>query len=236
MRKCCQTSENGFSLIELSIVLIIISLLIASVIGAQTLIKNTRIRAAINQWSDWEISVNAYKLVYNRLPGDINDNGKIGYVQDGVAYSATGDVCTACGHYTGDYADKTIGTIAGPWVDLYLAKLSNFEPDSNASILNSVWYPTKAYIDVIVPKSKLGKQLVPYFNFNNRIAINNRNVDSNLTAELFSEIDKKIDNGLWDSGTIQSECPGAGSMTDKTYDTYISQNTYCWTIDYYFKF
>lgn len=236
MKKYYSSSKNGFSLIELSIVLIIIGLLIAGITSGSSLIRSAKISATISQWSDWEIAVNAYKIAKDTLPGDINDNGKIGYVQDGVAYAATGDVCTACGHYTGDYADKTIGTIAGPWVDLYLAKLSNFEPDPTSSALSSVWYPNQSNIDVIVPKSKLGKKVVTYFNFVGTIALCNGNVDADLDAKLFFDIDKKVDDGLWDSGVIKTQCNGYETMEDPTYDGFISSDAFCWNIDYYFKF
>ncbi|MDD2840611.1 MAG: hypothetical protein PHY80_05895, partial [Rickettsiales bacterium] len=160
----------------MSIVLVVISLLIAGVLGGNSLVKTAKIRSIINQWRDWETSLYAFKIATDKLPGDINDNGKIGYTQDGVAYAATGDVCNACGHYTGEYASLNIGTVAGPWVDLYLAKLSLFKPDPTSNQIGTVWYPEKSQINVILPISKIDKKnAMVYFNYTEHLHINQRN-------------------------------------------------------------
>lgn len=231
-------NTNGFSLIELSIVLIIISLLIAGILGGTSLIRSAKITSIISQWRDWEISINAFKIVRDRLPGDVNDNGQIGYIQnDGVLYSATGDVCDSCGYYTGDYASKKVGTVAGPWVDLYLAKLSMFKPNPASADLGTVIYPLKRQINVILPPSKIGNSIVVYFNQNSseykNPYIENRDTNEDLEAKFLYEIDKKIDDGLWKTGKIASECDN--SVTDKTYNTFINEKTPCSMINYALK-
>ena len=230
MKKYFQKLKQGFSLIELSIVLVIMSLLTASIVGSTSLIRSAKINSIITQWHDWEVSVHTFRIIKNQLPGDINDNGKIGYIQNELAYNATGDVCNVCGHYTGDYADKNVGTVAGPWVDLYLAKLSTFKPDPDSSALSTVYYPTKSQIGVILPESKMGKDVAVYFNYETNLYIKNRNVNSDFKAQLLYEIDKKLDNGLWNSGSIKSVCDI--NETDKTYDTFIKEKTNCSALNY----
>ena len=72
-------NNKAFSLIELSIVLIIIGLLIAGIIGGQSLIESAKIRSLINDFRYYEQSLYSFKLIKNRLPGDLNGSGKIGY-------------------------------------------------------------------------------------------------------------------------------------------------------------
>lgn len=55
MRKNINILKNiyGFSLIELSIVLIIISLLVSGVLGAQSIIETSNVRSFVNRVYDW---------------------------------------------------------------------------------------------------------------------------------------------------------------------------------------
>jgi len=63
---------SGFTLIELSIVIVIIGLIVAGVVGGQTLVEQAKIRQVIGQMNKIKLAVNAYKLEYNSLPGDHN--------------------------------------------------------------------------------------------------------------------------------------------------------------------
>ena len=60
----------GFTLIELSIVLIIIGLIVGGVLVGQDLINSARVRAQIKQFEDYKLALNNFKLKYNCLPGD----------------------------------------------------------------------------------------------------------------------------------------------------------------------
>ena len=62
--------SKGFSLVELSIVLIIIGLLVSGAVSGSKLIETTRINNIINQISEMRTSASNYLLVYNALPGD----------------------------------------------------------------------------------------------------------------------------------------------------------------------
>ena len=68
-RKLCN-SQLGFTLIELSIVLVIIGLIVGGVIVGQALIKASEVRAQVSQIEQINSSVNTFKLKYNCLPGD----------------------------------------------------------------------------------------------------------------------------------------------------------------------
>ncbi|MDX2082557.1 MAG: prepilin-type N-terminal cleavage/methylation domain-containing protein [Rickettsiales bacterium] len=70
MKKTFSSKKSAFSLIELSIVLIIIGLLIAGVTGGASLIKNSELRAAISEARGYQVAVNGFFSQFNSLPGD----------------------------------------------------------------------------------------------------------------------------------------------------------------------
>lgn len=62
--------KSAFSLIELSIVLIIIGLLVAGVTGGASLIKSSELRSVIGEARAWAVSVNGFYNQFGYLPGD----------------------------------------------------------------------------------------------------------------------------------------------------------------------
>ena len=68
-------SNKGFSLIELSIVLIIIGLLVAGITGGASLIKSAELRAVMSEVRNYQTAVNAYYTAAGKLPGGFDDTG-----------------------------------------------------------------------------------------------------------------------------------------------------------------
>ena len=62
--------KSGFTLVELSIVLVIIGLIIGGVLVGQDLIYAANVRAQITQIEQLETAINTFKVKYNCLPGD----------------------------------------------------------------------------------------------------------------------------------------------------------------------
>ncbi len=62
-------NKKGFSLIELSIVLIIIGLLVAGITGGSSLIKSAELRAVMSDIRNYQTAVNAYYTSRGELPG-----------------------------------------------------------------------------------------------------------------------------------------------------------------------
>lgn len=62
--------RQGFTLIELSIVLIIIGLIVGGILTGRELIRAAEIRKTISQLEKFETAVNTFKGKYNCLPGD----------------------------------------------------------------------------------------------------------------------------------------------------------------------
>jgi prepilin-type N-terminal cleavage/methylation domain-containing protein len=66
-----QTSQAGFTLVELAIVMIIIGLLIAGVLKGQELIGNARVTTTVAQIKAIDAAVSTFKDTYAALPGDM---------------------------------------------------------------------------------------------------------------------------------------------------------------------
>lgn len=64
-------NKSAFTLIELSIVLVIIGLIIGGILTGQDLINAATIRAQVSQISEFTTAVNTFKVKYNYLPGDM---------------------------------------------------------------------------------------------------------------------------------------------------------------------
>ncbi len=114
--------KNGFTLIELSIVLVIISLIVGGVIGGKSLIHSARLQAVITEVTQFRTAINTFKLQYDAIPGDMRD----AYDYWGTACDAYNinscngdgnnilDNCNTCGHQQENME---------AWAHLYLAGL-----------------------------------------------------------------------------------------------------------------
>ena len=118
----------AFSLIELSIVLIIIGLLVAGITGGASLIESVKLRNLINQFQDIEKQIYAFRVARDRLPGDLNNDGILdNQVNSSIVYNNTDfkfpydGTDTANNHYLPN-------TCSAPFVELYTEGISNFEP------------------------------------------------------------------------------------------------------------
>ncbi|MDX1975992.1 MAG: prepilin-type N-terminal cleavage/methylation domain-containing protein [Rickettsiales bacterium] len=69
----------GFTLIELSIVLVIIGLIIGGVLVGRDLIKGAELRAAVSQMERYDTAVNIFRNKYSGLPGDFTRAGSFGF-------------------------------------------------------------------------------------------------------------------------------------------------------------
>lgn len=62
--------QQGFTLIEIAIVLVIIGLLVGGVLQGQELIENSRVKQAVKDMNGSAAAMFAYQDRYSRLPGD----------------------------------------------------------------------------------------------------------------------------------------------------------------------
>ncbi|MEQ1704651.1 MAG: prepilin-type N-terminal cleavage/methylation domain-containing protein [Rickettsiales bacterium] len=68
--KCRVTSTNGFTLVELSIVLVIIGLIVGGVLVGRDLIKSAQLRSVLTDIEKFNSAANTFRTKYNCIPGD----------------------------------------------------------------------------------------------------------------------------------------------------------------------
>ncbi|MCE2926759.1 MAG: prepilin-type N-terminal cleavage/methylation domain-containing protein [Rickettsiales bacterium] len=84
--------SSGFTLIELSIVLVIIGLLAAGILIGRDLILAAQLRQQVSQFEQLNIAVNTFRLKYNCLPGDCNNSYDLGLAtSDDVSWDGNSD-------------------------------------------------------------------------------------------------------------------------------------------------
>jgi prepilin-type N-terminal cleavage/methylation domain-containing protein len=66
-----EKSTEGFTLIELAIVLVIIGLIVGGVLVGRDLIRAAEVRATISQLEKYQTAVNTFRGKYNAIPGDM---------------------------------------------------------------------------------------------------------------------------------------------------------------------
>ena len=91
--------KKGFTLVELSIVLVIIGLVIGGVLVGQSLISSSKISAQVQQITQFDAGTMAFKSKYKYMPGDApafggNGDGLLGRFTGGITYvdGFSGDV------------------------------------------------------------------------------------------------------------------------------------------------
>lgn len=77
--------QQGFTLIELSIVLVIIGLIVGGVLQGQTIIHAAQIRATLSQLTKLNTEVNTFHDKFNGIPGDLATYANYGFTVPGPA-------------------------------------------------------------------------------------------------------------------------------------------------------
>ncbi len=63
--------NQGFTLVEMSIVLTIISLIVAGVLSASSFIRTSRLKSVISEFQTFQTAANSFKQQYSYWPGDL---------------------------------------------------------------------------------------------------------------------------------------------------------------------
>ena len=97
-KKTHNSTQSGFTLVEMSIVLVIIGLIVGGVLVGQDLVKAAQVRAVTGQIANYDAAVNTFRNKYGGMPGDftkassflgaINGNGN-SRLDDGSSVNVT---------------------------------------------------------------------------------------------------------------------------------------------------
>jgi prepilin-type N-terminal cleavage/methylation domain-containing protein len=127
-------NNSAFSLVELSIVLVILGLLTGGILTGQSLIKAAELRSVATEYNQFVTAVNTFKGKYFALPGDMS-NAEAFWLQTAGGCPETGatdlNPGTCDGNGDGELQDPNnngeSGEIFTFWQHLSLARLINGE-------------------------------------------------------------------------------------------------------------
>jgi prepilin-type N-terminal cleavage/methylation domain-containing protein len=241
-----QSRIQGFSLVELSIVIILLALLVGGIIATRSMIANSRLTGVITDIKKYSKAMDDFQEVYQALPGDISDPNSSPSSSTKLAFPDPADaaIYPAGGNGNGNIDTTSFANprITGTpnttealqfWLHLKLAKLiaGNFDGLS----------PYTLAVDAVkggVPGSKIDGvgynvrtdatlgTLFELAGFSASLSKSNLAALSPVDASV---IDGKIDDGIPNTGIVQSTGIIDGVTTEANgncIDTTLTPNNY----------
>lgn len=183
------SSAQGFTIIELAIVLVIIGLILGAVMKGQSVLENAKIKRVMGDIEGIAAAVNTYYDRYSAFPGDdVNANNRWSYVQDGDGNGLIED--TGGGDCNSDPHENNECNEA--WQALKAALIIK----GNANDTRSA----------ALPKHALGGSLyLDNYDFGTGIGTKNYVGGTNISDTIAELMDKKFDDGVDDTGTFQAD-------------------------------
>jgi prepilin-type N-terminal cleavage/methylation domain-containing protein len=87
--------QRGFTLVELSVVLVVVGLLFAAVVKGQEVVDSAKSQKLINDIKNTEMLIQKYASIKSRMPGDCDADGVIDFPADAVSRLDTGNATRA---------------------------------------------------------------------------------------------------------------------------------------------
>lgn len=206
--------QQGFTLIEIAIVLVIIGLLLGGVLKGQELITSARVRNLITTQDGIKAAYFGFLDRYRSLPGDY-----------GPAATAQANI-PGCGACMGGNGNGQISGADEPQIAWEHLSKAGF-------ITGSYTYPATAAVgDGNTPKNPYGSYIQLIFDGVYREAAadtgntrHNLKTGNNIPSDILAEVDRKIDDGLANTGqfrhstfgsTTYANCTGTGNVWQAT--------------------
>jgi len=226
--------NRGFTLIEISIVLVIIGLITGGILVGQDLIAAATVRAQITQMEKYNAAVNTFRGKYGYLPGDIpdptatqygfNPRGPFPGEGDGNGVIQGLDNSNATANFDNQVGS---GESVAFWVDLSTSRLIPDGLNIGApTLVGSAYTATLPLVGLYLPAAKIGAGNYVYVwsggytpmsgmhqgdgrNYFGLSAVNTLfDGEANATATIrvvqAYNIDIKIDDGLPQLGRVQA--------------------------------
>lgn len=196
--------QQGFTLIEIAIVLVIIGLLLGGVLKGQELIQNARVRNVIAQQDGVKAAFFGFQDRYRGIAGD--------YLAASATANIPGAGASSCGgDGDGLIEPATTGTSEDicAWYHLSRAGFitGNYSGSGfAATTANSPANPFGGLMQIVWDDVYSGTAS----------KVHNIKTGSNIPATLLAEIDRKIDDGLPDTGNFRFSTWGGAVATTCT--------------------
>lgn len=223
---CISSKKYGFTLIEISIVLVIIGLIVGGVLAGRDLIDAAAQRAQIAQIEKYNTAVHAFQSKYGYLPGDIPSPAAQNFgFQIRGSFDGEGDgngvITGNCSNAAGGYSNYQVGCGELPvfWQDLSTTRFIDLNVPvgfgyPSLTVASVTTATTTPSIQNWLPNAKIGQSVyvyiigtagINYFVISTVTKIG-WNIESSLnpgvTVQQAYNIDKKIDDGLPLSGSV----------------------------------
>ncbi len=215
---------RGFSLIELSIVIIIISILIIGSLVSSQFIFNYKLKKVYYELSNYHKAIKIFQEIYHNIPGDMNngyqffpkenycDNGLVAINYKGCNGNAD-NIITGIGQTKKNDVNSLESILF--FYHLYQAKLMSFDNKNNANLFsekcpNYINYEANNNIPSFYVNSSWSAYLQGLSNkeisftiaYSNNVCKIDDLEENILTASQISIIDKKYDDGKAKTGNI----------------------------------
>lgn len=225
MHQNLHTSQRGFTIVEIAIVLLVIGFIIGGILGGRELIANNQVSKISTQTLEIDSAFTIFKKNYGELPGDISNITGLP--------NCTAAPCTTVGDGNG-LINETQAAWVGPltvtderstaWAHLNAARLLG-GMDGSTDLEPGRLFPSNARRGPWLVGVMTSNATYNYTSANvifpaaNLLIENGADSWRNLmTAQEVYRIDQKIDDGVANSGKMQSVQGCRTGPTAATYD------------------
>ncbi len=240
------SKKNGFSIFEISLVLLVVSLLAAISFAASQMVENSKIRQSIKDIQNYQSAIDSFRVKYKYKPGDFPEAIEV------LGANANGN---GSGYVTADTLEPVYvfehvalaGFLSSDFVGKSVTSIQVEDPLDSANKIDA-----KLKGGYNVPHAPFGESVYSYMQTRDAEGFIRSpdgeaiifgsigfvfNTDSALTALQASEIDKKKDDGKPSTGevfvlpgfVVQPGYPGVTGSKCTTATTYDDVDT-----EYYF--
>jgi prepilin-type N-terminal cleavage/methylation domain-containing protein len=207
-----ETHKRGFTLIELSIVLVIIGLIVGGILVGRELMVVAEVRSQVSQIEKMQTAVNIFRNKYNGLPGDLINASQVGLSpRSGAIGNGNGDGRIQNAGGGGHCLSVASGETLFFWSDLATAGLT----ENNFTYSGGTPADTND-LSPYFPRSKLGTAYLQvtcgigvYTSQNYLVLMDIRSINSGIifvdnpfTVLQAYMIDSKIDDGFPVGGRV----------------------------------